>query len=348
MNFSPRVTHAEIAKRAGCHQTTVSNALRGLPMISKKTVARIRALAAEMGYEPDPMMSALANYRSRQRAPAYQQTLAVLTNQASPTAWEIHPTGAARMSGIRRRARELGFQVESFAVHPESLPLDKFIHLAKARNLRGLILASTDYNQPEIEMNWSAFSSVSLGFSIPSPALHRVGTTPFPSAQLATRELLRLGYRRIGLAYFSEWNLRLQKGVSAGFYQVSRENPHLEFSDFGIFAPDRWIQPYLLKWYERFRPDAILTSGPQAEEWLKPLGLVVPQDVAIADLDLAWVDGRRAGIDEHHEEIGAAAVEVLATLLARGECGVPNLARETLIEGTWVDGQTAPGRKAAD
>jgi DNA-binding LacI/PurR family transcriptional regulator len=345
MNPPSRITHADIAARAGCHQTTVSHALRGHPLVGKKTVARIQAIAAEMGYQPDPMMSALASYRSSRRPHAYQQTLALLTNRPSPTDWEAHPSGAARMRGLQRRARELGFRIDSLAIHPEALSSSKFARIARARNLLGLILAPTDYQQPEIDLDWTNFSAVSLGFSIANPALHRVGNTPFHSAQLATRELLRLGYRRIGLAIYKDWNRRLGGGVSAGFHHIGREHPEAVYSDFGVFPPDRWSAPSFSEWVAQFRPEAILTSGLQVEKWLCLMGLTVPQDVALADLDLAIFDGRQAGIDEHHEEVGAVSIEVLAALLARGERGIPNLARETLIEGTWVSGSSAPGRK---
>jgi DNA-binding LacI/PurR family transcriptional regulator len=48
------ITQRDIAVRAGVTQMTVSLALRGSAEVSAATVARIRALAEEMGYAPNP------------------------------------------------------------------------------------------------------------------------------------------------------------------------------------------------------------------------------------------------------------------------------------------------------
>lgn len=55
-----RPTIKDIAGVCGVHHATVSRALRGNPCVAPATLARINAAAKELGYEPDPMMSALA------------------------------------------------------------------------------------------------------------------------------------------------------------------------------------------------------------------------------------------------------------------------------------------------
>ncbi len=62
---SRAVTLTEVAKRAGVHVSTVSRALSSeAPRIGAETVDRIRLLADEMGYEPDPAAAALRTGRS--------------------------------------------------------------------------------------------------------------------------------------------------------------------------------------------------------------------------------------------------------------------------------------------
>lgn len=59
------VTLAEVAKRAGVHVSTVSRALSPEPLgIGSKTSTRIRLLADEMGYRPDPAAASLRTGRS--------------------------------------------------------------------------------------------------------------------------------------------------------------------------------------------------------------------------------------------------------------------------------------------
>ncbi len=64
-NAPKTVTLVEVAKRAGVHVSTASRALSSSASgISASTVHRIRGLAEEMGYEPDPAAAALRTGRS--------------------------------------------------------------------------------------------------------------------------------------------------------------------------------------------------------------------------------------------------------------------------------------------
>jgi len=71
-----RATIKDIACEAGVHHATVSRALRGLPSVAQETVRRVKAAAGKLGYEPDPMMHALAVYRSANRETRYRETIA--------------------------------------------------------------------------------------------------------------------------------------------------------------------------------------------------------------------------------------------------------------------------------
>ena len=42
------------------------------------------------------------------------------------------------------------------------------------------------------------------------------------------------------------------------------------------------------------------------------------------------------GIDQNVERIGTVAVDILASMLTRGEKGIPLLPDITMIEGTWT------------
>ena len=73
-----RPTLRDIAKDAGCTNATVSLALRESPRISPETRARVREVAAKLGYRPDPMLSALAAHRWKRHPKVEGATLAVI------------------------------------------------------------------------------------------------------------------------------------------------------------------------------------------------------------------------------------------------------------------------------
>ena len=74
-----RISLADIARKAGVHITTVSLALRDSPRLPVATKTRIKTLADEMGYQPDPMLSALTAYRRNAKIQQTQGTLAWIT-----------------------------------------------------------------------------------------------------------------------------------------------------------------------------------------------------------------------------------------------------------------------------
>ena len=71
-----RTTQDDVARAAGVHRTTVSLALKRHPRIPRETQERVRRIADALGYQPDPMLSSLVAYRTRNRPAAYHGSLA--------------------------------------------------------------------------------------------------------------------------------------------------------------------------------------------------------------------------------------------------------------------------------
>jgi LacI family transcriptional regulator len=97
-------------------------------------------------------------------------------------------------------------------------------------------------------------------------------------------------------------------------------------------------------WLKRARPDAILTDIPAIPKLLAKAGCRVPQDIGLATLSV--LDGSAsAGIYQNSEEIGGAAVQLLISLIHHNQRGIPEIPREVLIPGRWVDGSSLPVKK---
>src|ERR1017187_4515828 len=93
MKETPRVKLQSIADALGLHVTTVSKALRGHPHISASTRELVTRQAAKVGYVPDPMLSALAAYRTALRPAKFHSVLG----------W-IHPHSKAEQESLLRFA----------------------------------------------------------------------------------------------------------------------------------------------------------------------------------------------------------------------------------------------------
>ena len=66
-NSPQRVRLKDIAEKADLSVAAVSMALKNHRSLPTDTIDRVKALADEMGYAPDPALSALAAHRSRLR-----------------------------------------------------------------------------------------------------------------------------------------------------------------------------------------------------------------------------------------------------------------------------------------
>ena len=74
------VTLAEIARRAGVSVMTVSRALRKQSNISPQTQKRIQVIADELGYRPNPLVSALMTYRRAAKPVESHLSIGFITN----------------------------------------------------------------------------------------------------------------------------------------------------------------------------------------------------------------------------------------------------------------------------
>ncbi|MEJ1971051.1 MAG: helix-turn-helix domain-containing protein [Lacunisphaera sp.] len=87
---------------------TVSLAMRNHPRLPEATRKRIRALADEMGYRPDPLLRALVAYRGGVIERRNTPTLAYVTNWSTQWGWKnvtAHPDFYAGAPGEGQRAR---------------------------------------------------------------------------------------------------------------------------------------------------------------------------------------------------------------------------------------------------
>lgn len=331
-----RITLRDVAARAGCHFTTVSLALRSRPGIPETTRVRIRQLADELGYRPDPLLASLASYRHESRTPQFRATLAWITNFPTRTGWRQTELYHDYYRGARERAHELGFELQDFWLRDGRMTPDRATQILTARGIDGLILAPQPGPADAVALEWRRFSTVVIGPSVASPALHMVSPNQYRSMKLVIDQLKARGYRRIGLVMLEASDVRVEHNWLAGYLVMQR-----------VFVPrDRlpalllpaWDEQRFAVWLRRNRPDVIVTKCSEVAVALPRLGSRVPEDVGTAFLSAAKSSGELAGLDERPLEVGAAAVDFLLTLLRHSERGIPDHPRRLLIEGEWVEG----------
>lgn len=333
-----RITLRDIARRAGCHFSTVSLALRNRPGIPPETAARIRRAAAELGYRPDPLLASLSSYRHDGRAGRYRATLAWVTAFPTRTGWRDEEIYHEYFLGARDRAQALGYRLQEFWLREAEMTPARAAQILAARGIEGLIIAPLPVPGGALELDWARFSAVTIGYSLASPALHMVCPNQYRCMKLALDRLLARAYRRIGLVMLRASDDRVDHNWLAGYLVAQQQ---LAARDrLPPLLPERWDEAAFAAWLRKHRPDAIVSKCAEALPALRRLGYRPPHDIGAALLTRVKPSRDVSGVNEAPLEVGAAAVDYLAGMLHRNERGVPAVPRRLLIEGVWVEGTT--------
>lgn len=331
---------ADVARLAGVHGSTVSLALRNHPSIPEATRDRVRRAAAEVGYQPHPLVSALMSFRRSAREIPRHTTLAFVTSSRPTNAWRESRTLRDQLTGAQERAKLFGYHIEEFPLNAPGVTPARFNQMLLTRGILGLIIAPLRNENDTLPIRWEHFAAVAMAFTLQRPEIPRVGSDHGQSIRLAIAQCRRRGYRRIGLAVQRSILERVEHQWLAG-YLVE----HAEAAPRSVPAPfvaDTWSENTFRRWFTAQSPDMIVTGGDYAAvlTWLKRAGVDVPGQVGVASLDLHVRDGSVAGIDQHSEELGAAVVDHLIARLHRNERGAPPRAVRMHVMGEWREGKT--------
>ncbi|MFA7342996.1 MAG: LacI family DNA-binding transcriptional regulator [Terrimicrobiaceae bacterium] len=333
-----RVTQQDIALRAGVHRSTVSLAFKNDPSIPVQTKKRIHRIASKMGYSPDPMLSALAAYRTRRRPATYHGTLAWIVNSAFDFHWQNSMHFSDYYRGAAARAPHHGYQVETFDLHAMGISTARLAGILRARNVDGLLLCPQPKAEMKMDFDWNRFSTVTFGYSLLAPRLHIVAAAHYRHMLQCLREVRRLGYKRIGFVT----DLVHDDRINHNFLAAYLADQLLVSSDaIPPLRADYKRSPELLaKWLKTHEPDVIVTGNDDILNFLGKAGVQVPGDLGVACVGLSSLNTQLTGMIEDSEVIGQVATDFLVAMIQRGERGLPEHPQRVIIEGRWVSGQT--------
>lgn len=339
-----RVTQKDVAAAAEVSLMTVSYALRDSAQVSAATRAMVKAVAERLGYQADPVLSALAAYRTQLRTPKDLNVVALAHAWDSPDAWLAYPSAQRYLEGARRRGQQLGYQVEPFWLRAKGMSAQRATEILYHRGIRAVIAGPNPVPDRTPSLDWKRFAVVVLEAHPDLSGFHTVGPYDFMAITTAWRELAALGRRRIGLVLRSQTAERVQRQWDAAFLVKQQRFtseadrvPPLIVQDLDFTRAD----PVVAAWLREHRPDAILSKGDYMVDQLRFNGLRVPQDVAFACLNVVDSSAGCAGIDQRHDVMGATAVDILNSLLQRGHTGPDEAEFATLVQGVWRAGATA-------
>jgi LacI family transcriptional regulator len=322
----------DIAQRIGVSVMTVSKALRDAPDVSVATKARIKALAAQMGYVPDSSAQGLRTKTTK----FFGLIIPSITN----------PIFARIIMAIEERAHELGYDI--LFAHSlnkpdrEELCLRRFL----ARRVDGLFISPVYRFEAEAriyqEILASKIPTVLLG---PSAAFCKsfvsVEIEELLASYTATQHLISLGHKRI--AYLTgppvaPWSHERFEG-----YRRALREAGLELDDKLVFQSGSTIEDGTNAALQMLNEGCQATAVQAVSDLvaigcanaLLSQGLKIPVDISIVGfgniLAAEYFQVPLTTIRQPKHRLGVAAVETMMALL-RGEKVLPKRLPAELIQ----------------
>lgn len=305
----------DIAQKLNVSIATVSRALHDSPEIGKEMQERVKALAREMNYRPNPFARSL-----RQDGP---KVIGVVVPNLL-----IHYY-AAMLDGIECEASKHGYSVISANSHEnfetEKRIIDNFLNLHVSGIIACLAQSTTDYSHFEVLRDMHV-PLVFLGRTCLPDKFSSVKANGDEAAQQATQHLIDTGSKRIAFVGGPN-HLDMVQRRKHGYLEALRDNriPIDRFMvacdvidyDVARNATIRLLQ-------RDDRPDAILAFNDiitfAAYTAIKQMRLRIPEDVALIgftdDPHTKYVTPQLSVIVDRSEEMGTMACRMLLEHIA--------------------------------
>jgi DNA-binding LacI/PurR family transcriptional regulator len=339
----PRI--ADVAREAGVSKTAVSFAFNSPERLSAETAIRIREVADNLGYRPNPVARMLTQRQT--------MTLGVLTPQALAVIFS-NPFFALFSEGVAHAAEDLGYELHFIS------PLHGSLALAMGRaTVDGVVAIGLSADHPEVGQIQAAGLPMVLVDSDDLPQHSSVVVDDEAGARAAAEHLLGLGHRDILIIAVegpeSAGGQPPRQGVTERRlrgYQAALQAAGAELRSDHVVAGRASIEggasAFQRAWAAGMRPTAVLAMSDAmaigATRVAREQGLRIPDDLSIVgfdDIDLAaHVDPPLTTVHQPIRQKGADAVRLLLAEVEQREANRPeHLRLETRL---IVRGSTGP------
>ena len=332
-------------------KTTVGRVLQNSGYVSDDVRRRVLEAAGRLGYRPDPALGALARRRWPGGASPKTATIAYIHHGVSTDAMKAPP----EFQGVRHRALELGYAVDTFSLKEYS-SFPALNRVLRARGIQGVVVQAFRDNI-HIDLEWQQFFTVFIGPENDLACVHNVQADFRSALHQAVQACRDRRYRKIGLALMnhaaSGTNIPFQ--AQALYERLGLERDNGPQPQILTYEPANSFAAPFYRWFRAARPDVIVSTNIQPYYWLtsahhydrRQKDRKIPSDVAFVctrnNIDAPEV----AHMDLREKEQGRQAVDLVHQQLQHGAIGKPEIPLRLLIPPAFVDGPSLPESGAA-
>lgn len=329
-------TLRDVAQHSGFSLSTVSRALLRDPRIPEATCVLIRQSARALGYQPNPILSALSAHRWTRCKAGSGAVLALLADG------ELEG-----QSGMIERAATYGYRTEIFQISDYPSP-QRLAEVLFSRGILGLVVGQIYTPGFCAAFEWSRFVAVASSEGCERPPVNLVMPNHFQAIQDGWNHARTLGYRRIGLAmleYSGALDCRDRHAAFLERQQAVVKADRIPVLEIKTKLPGHVsLQENTDGWLRRYRPEVVLGFNNTFRWAIHDAGWRIPKQVAFISLWMNDSDRETTGLALTTDEVGSRAVDWLDSLLRTGERGIPSHPAIMSVDLRWQAGKTAPGK----
>lgn len=325
----------DVAQKAGVSIATVSRALGNKPNVRPEVRLKVLNAAEELGYRPNRVASSLRTQTS--------EVIGLLVSDIRNPFF----------TDIARAIEDVAHQndMSVFLCNTDEDPEKEILYLntLRAERVAGIILSPTPNKAEQLKFILDdGIPIVAIDRRLKDADLDCVLSDNIEAARIITNHLIDRGYRRIGaligLSTITTGHERMQ-----GYQQSMKAHGLDTLSEF-VMPMEKDAEEVVGRWLTSSNPpDAILSGNSRmttgALNVIKQVGLVVPDDIAVAGFDeTVWMQHVGPGItviSQPTYEMGRTAAELLLQRLEQ-----PNRStREVILKGALIQRGSTRARR---
>lgn len=341
LEYPKRITLKDIARSAKLSVAAVSMALRNHESLPATTINRVKSIADELGYRPDPALCALAAHRCRLQSNRNVSVIALISNWSTRDGWLNSPGGKELFDNASARASSLGFDLQHFWAREHGGFSSRLVDVLNARGIRSVILAPAEKETEHNDISWESFTVVSLEPPPLDVVIPHVGINHFANVSRVWRELKGRGFSRVGLiTREDQYEAADAQSIAAHAFSQSRTaSPFDQIPNLTLGPGNEAAQ--ISAWIEEHRPEAVIGCVPVHHLLVDEAELNVPSELSYVSLDVAAEKHPEvSGINSNIGVVGETVVDTLNHLLQRGLTGGGKNPVGTHVAGAWHEGST--------
>lgn len=339
------ISLSAIAKRSGVSVATVSLALRGKP-VARSTGDKVRKIAEEMGYRPNPLLASLATKRFRSASSAGGAPLAILHFPEQGDKSDGRVKYSELSDSLMSEAKNLGYapEIHRLTNSSKTAPLSRTLYHGMVQGI--IIHGSMDMAKFGDAFDWSHYAVVACGRFRTSLPFHTVRVNVFKSVKKVFAELLERGYRRIGFAMGRHDESMEDDESRYGAARSMELNYMSARQNLSVYSGPLVEKAPFLQWVKKSKPDAVVGFNDLRYWHLRDAGYRMPEDLGFASLHLdeALNHNFCSGLYAMNDEIARQSVLLLDQFIRNREQGRPENPMDLLLTPTWHEGKTLQPR----